>query len=300
MNLSSQYYSYCKEIGVLKEVYSRQRGLDLMKESVAKAKAVDPKFVEEFNKVTLTSPCTSFRVCMLYKWDIELDYVVNGNIKHGRITDFGESKKSVYEDLHITNFGETASYTKLNDFSSIPYTLYNDKNVFTYEQMKSALKGVINNQVPRGTTSYKSTNWSISCYAVPVLVVRFEYKGKIYNMCYNLVNGHYHYEWENDPALYEKGKKAKKVSKLIKIGSFVGNILAFILAIAVSGSALAIVASIAAFIIQIIVTKNKSKSKSYFENFFINNPKKKLSACIKFTYVNVVIAVIAIIVAVVL
>lgn len=287
MNLNSQYYSYCKEIGVMKENYGRQRALDAMKESVRKVKSVDPEFVKEFDKVTLSYSGISYRVCMLYKWDINLDYVVNGVIKHGRIADFGES--GAHKDLHITNFGDNASYTKLNDFSSINYSLYNNDNIFTYEQMKSALKGVINKQVPRGTTSYESTNWSISAYAVPVMVIFFQYKGKTYNFYYNLQNGHYHYAWETDPALIARGKKAKKVGKLMKTLALIATIFFAILGFATEAYFGAVV-SLIFLVVQIIIMKKSSHSKSFYENYFVNNPNKSVKALLKAAIANVVFA----------
>ena len=277
----------------MKENYGRQRALDAMKESVRKAKAVDPEFVKEFDKLTLSYSGISYRVCMLYKWDIELDYVVNGVIKHGRIADFGES--GAHKDLHITNFGDNANYTKLNDFSSIAYTLYNNDNIFTYEQMKNALKGVINKQVPRGTTSYESTNWSISAYAVPVMVIFFKYKDKTYNFYYNLQNGHYHYAWEYDPALKEKGKKGKKIFSLVNLGALALTLVAFILGVNKSAAG-PIIVPIASFIFQAWRWKNKSFSKNYAENYFINNSKKKMSSLIRPAIVNAVIAVLTLII----
>lgn len=279
MNLSSQYYSYCKEIGVMKENYGRERALNAMKDSVRKAKAVDPEFVKEFEKVTLSYEGISYRVCMLYKWDIELDYVVNGVIRHGRIADFGES--GAHKDLHITNFGDNANYTKLNDFSSINYTLYNNDNIFTYEQMKSALKGVINKQVPRGTTSYESTNWSISAYAVPVMVIFFKFKGKTYNFYYNLQNGHYHYAWEYDPALINRGLKAKKTAKIIRTVSILVTVLSLVLAFTRESNAGAKIMPIIFGAIQIWLWKKNTLSTSYYKNYFVDHPKKKVGALLK-------------------
>ena len=296
MNLNSQYYSYCKEIGVMKENYGRERALNAMKESVRKAKAVDPEFVKEFDKITLSYSGISYRVCMLYKWDIELDYVVNGRINHGRIADFGES--GAHKDLHITNFGDNASYTKLNDFSSINYTLYNNDNIFTYEQMKSALKGVINKQVPRGTTSYESTNWSISAYAVPVMVIFFKYKDKTYNFYYNLQNGHYHYAWENDPTLINRGKKAKKLNKRIKLFSLLATILFTVLGFAIGSGAGAGIVPIISGALQIVIWKKNTHSNSFYENYFINHPKKKVGALLKSAIFNAILAFFALIFAI--
>ena len=273
MYLDSKYYSYCKELGVMKENYSQSGALETLKKAVAGTKNADPEFKKAVAALTLSSPQVSIRACMIYRYDIDLSYVVGGNIKHGRIADFGQC--GVNDDLRITEYKDKGDYTVLKDFSSLSYTLYNDRNVFTYEAMKNALKDVINKQVPRGTTSYESNNWSVSCYAVPVLVAIMKHSnGKTYYLSYNLHNGRYHWEWPYDPALLAMGKKASKIATLAKVGSIAVSILSILLVIANEFSnPLPIVLAVVNF----IIIKKKSKSKSFFENYFVKNPDHKLT-----------------------
>ena len=277
MYLDSKYYSYCKELGVMKENYSQSTALDSLKKAVNNTKTADPAFKAAVSALTLSSPSVSVRACMIYRYDIELNYVVNGNIRHGRIADFGQC--GVTNDLHITEYKDNGNYTVLKDFSSLSYSLYNDRNVFTYEAMKNALKDVINKQVPRGTTSYESTDWSVSCYAVPVLVAIVKHNGGTYYLSYNLHNGYYHWEWPNDPALLNLGKKAGLINKLVKLGGLALSVLGVIIAISTAASStyagfnpVPFITAIAAF----IVWHKTKKSKDYYNKYFIKNPGHKL------------------------
>ena len=138
MYLDSKYYSYCKELGVMKENYSQSGALETLKKAVAGTKTADPAFKAAVSALTLSSAQVSVRACMIYRYDIDLNYVVGGNIKHGRIADFGQC--GVNDDLRITEYKDKGDYTVLKDFSSLPYTLYNERNVFTYDAMKKSLE----------------------------------------------------------------------------------------------------------------------------------------------------------------
>lgn len=278
MYLDSKYYSYCKELGVMKENYSQSTALESLKKAVNNTKTADPAFKAAVSALTLSSPQVSVRACMIYRYDIDLNYVVNGNIKHGRIADFGQC--GVNDDLRITEYKDNGDYTVLKDFSSLSYTLYNDRNVFTYEAMKNALKDVINKQVPRGTTSYESNSWSVSCYAVPVLVAIMKHNGGTYYLSYNLHNGRYHWEWPYDPALTEKGKKACLINKFAKLGGVALSILGAILGIVNSTNSEYAGFNPMPFIfaaIAIFIAYKSKKSKTYYEKYFIKNPDKKLT-----------------------
>ena len=288
MYLDSKYYSYCKELGVMKENYSQSGALETLKKAVAGTKNADPEFKKAVAALTLSSPQVSVRACMIYRYDIDLSYVVGGNIKHGRIADFGQC--GVNDDLRITEYKDKGDYTVLKDFSSLSYTLYNERNVFTYEAMKNALKDVINKQVPRGTTSYESNSWSVSCYAVPVLVAIMKHSnGKTYYLSYNLHNGRYHWEWPYDPALLAMGKKASKIATLAKVGSIALSVLAIISAIANKFS----IPAIALAVVNFFVVKKTSKSKSFYENYFVKNPDHKLAKPLTSSIITGVIAFLA-------
>jgi hypothetical protein len=278
MYLDSKYYSYCKELGVMKENYNSANALETLKREVNNTKTADPAFKRAVSALTMSSPEVSIRACMIYRYDIELNYVVGGNIKHGRLADFGQC--GVHEHLQITKYKDQGNYTVLKDFSSLPYTLYNDRNVFPYDAMKNALKDVINKQVPRGTTSYESTDWSVSCYAVPVLVAIVKHSnGKTYYLSYNLHNGHYHWEWPDDPALLDMGKKAGKFNTLARLGGIALSVIGIISAISAAANSTYAGFNPAPFlfaIIAFIVAYKTKKSKGFFDRYFIKNPSKKL------------------------
>ena len=109
MRLDSKYYSFCKEIGLMKENYGHQQALDSIKKSVAQTRAADPAFIAKVQQLTLTSPEVSMRVCILYKYDIDLHYVVGGNIKDGKVNEFGAS--GVPDSLYITKYQGNGEYT---------------------------------------------------------------------------------------------------------------------------------------------------------------------------------------------
>ncbi len=267
MNLNSKYWSYCKEIGVMKEKYSKEKALEAIKKSVSAEVTADPAFKAIVSGLTLNSPQVSVRACMLYKYDINLTYVVGGNIKHGTISEYGQS--GVKNALHITDWSGEGEYTVCKNFDALPYTLYNDNNIFTYDEMKNALKGVIDKRVPQGTTSYESTDWSVSCYVVPVLVVLIDHNGKTYQMAHNLQNGYYHWEYPNDPALYAQGKKTGLINALLKVGGVALAILGLIIS---AGSEAFNWLTIVGLLITGFVAYKTKQPKNHFKNYFVNHP----------------------------
>ena len=277
MKLDSKYYSYCKQIGILKENCSHQAALDCLIKAVKSKPQADPKFVAAMERLTLSSPEVSIRSCMLYRYDIELDYWVNGTKKHGRIADFGQS--GVHDSLRITDYAGDGTYTVLKDFSTVPYALYNDRNVFTFEEMKSALKGIINKQIPKGTTRYESTDWWVSAYVVPVLVVSLNFNGKEYQMYYNLQNNRYHFKWADNPEIKAKAKKAKNYASLAKFGGFAFAILAVLLAALNGGFHKGLFfMSLAAFAVIFIISR---KAAPNYETVFTRKPSMKVSGALK-------------------
>lgn len=274
MNIDSKYWSYCKEIGIMKENYSRQGALDTLIKEVKALKTADPKFIDYVSNLTLNSNEVSVRSCMLYRYDIDLTYSVHGNIQHGKISDFGQA--GVYDSLHITDYKGKGDYTVLKDFSSVPQ-IYNDRNLFTKDEMKSALKKIIEDQVPSGTTSYESEDWSVSAYIVPVLCVRAEFGGQVYDLVYNLQNGYYRWAWPDDPALIQKGKKMRTISYLLKAAAIALPLIGIFIALISSDPAWLLVGIAAAiWVLNIVGIVKTKKSKKYYEKYFINNPSKKL------------------------
>lgn len=283
MGLDSKYFSYCKEVGLLKENWSKQSALDYLIAQVKTKKACDPAYIAKLEKLTLNSSNVCTRVAVLYHYDANLTYSQRGSIKHGEVAGFASSKGSVREGLKIDQFKDGGDYTVIKDVSTITYPIYNDKNQFTYEEIKGAMKGLLNSKVPAGTTSYETNGWSVSAFLVPILCVEMEHNGKTQWLLYNLHNGYASWDWVHDPALIAKGMKAKKTGGLIKLASFVLPILGFLIAGMGGGtnSALAFLFPIATIILNIVIAKKTSKSKEYFKRFFIDKPNAGLTAAMK-------------------
>lgn len=273
-------FDFCKEVGLMKENFSHQYALDTIKESVRKNMSTDPKFKDAVDRITLDSLEVSVRVCVLYEYKVDLIYVLNGQLQSKKIHKFGSS--GVNDSLHIGEFKDEGKYTVVNDVTTVKYSIYNDKNLFTLEGMKSALASAVDDYLPRSVTDWQSKNWEVSAYLVPTLIVCLKFNNKNYFLQYNLHNGYHTWQYPNDPALLKRGKKAYRLSKLLRFASFALNIAAFVFGIvgATSGSELggfAIISSIVLFIVQLIVTKKTKKSVNEYQTLFLKNPFKSLA-----------------------
>lgn len=277
MALDNKYFSFCKELGIMKENYSQQSALNTIINAVSKRRDADPAFIAAVSKLTLSSPEVSIRSCILYQYDIDVDYVVGGIIKNGNINEFGSS--GVHDSLHITEWQGKGEYTVLKDVSSVPYAIYNNNNLFTYEEMKKALTKVIEKKVPSNCTSFQSKNWSVSAFIVPTLVIIMNYKGKEFQMYYNLHNGYYRYTWEENPALIAKGNKARTYQNLAKAGCLILAIIAVLIGFS-GGNAVAGVLPLIIVIAEIFILKKTKKNKRYYQKLFLDNPDKKISSVV--------------------
>ncbi len=298
MGLDNKYFYYCEEIGLMKENTSHQEALDTIIKALKGTKQADPKFVEAVSALKLSSPEVSVRSCVLYRYDIPVDYVVGGNIKHTRITEYAQSTR-VHDSLHLTEYSGNGEYKVLNSAAEIPYQLFNDGNVFTYDEMKNALKGVITNALPKSTTSYESKDWSISAYIVPVLTIIFTYKKKEYQMYYNLQNNYYHWEWAENPELLKRGTGAAVLSFFIKAACFIATVFS-LLSAASTGNAIPILGCLAILIVQIIVASKTKKKKRAFQKIFLNNPEKGILAGLKTCIPMIILSVAAIVLTIVM
>lgn len=293
MGLDNKYFYYCEEIGLMTENSTHQEALDTIKKALKGTKQADPKFVEAVSKLTLSSPEVSVRSCVLYRYDIPVDYVVNGLIKHTRINEYAASTR-VHDSLHLTEYSGEGKYTVLKDASQIPYSIYNDGNLFTYDEMKSALKNVISKALPSNYSSYEAKDWSISAYIVPVLVIIFTYKKKEYQMYYNLQNNYYHWEWAENPELLKRGTGAAVLSFFIKTACFIATVAA-LLSAAGAGSAIPILGCLGFLIAQIIIASKTKKKKRGFQKIFLDNPDKGLIAGLKTCIPMAILSIAAII-----
>lgn len=273
MKLDSKYYSYCQEVGLMKENYSREGGLKSIKEALAKEKSADPAFVEAVQKLTLSSPEIHFRVCIIYQYSAEVEYVRGGVINDKHISDIGTI--GIPDYLHAPEYKGKGEYTTVTDMNSVPYQYWNDDNLLTLDRMKSVLTKTIEDELPSGTQSFRSKDWKVSAYLVPILSVEMPYKGKTYYLSYNLQNGYYHWAWPDHPVLLKRGKEAKSYTLLLRVGAVLLSILGLIFGLSGEG-ALGIVVPLAVGVINIIVWKKSKKNGKYFDRFFLKNPDTTL------------------------
>ena len=157
MRLDSKYYSFCKEVGLMSENYSRENALKLLKEAISKEKAADPEYVKRVNALTLTSPEIRFRACILYHYNATVEYVKNNVIKDTVINDIGTI--GIPDALHITEYKGKGEYKVVTDMNSVPYSYWNDKNILTFEDMKRVLANTIEDKLPAGSQSFRSAHF---------------------------------------------------------------------------------------------------------------------------------------------
>ena len=161
------------------------------------------------------------------------------------------------------------------------------------DEIKDAMKGLLNSKVPAGTTSYESKDWSVSAYLVPILTVEINHNGKTYWILENLHNGCYSFDWPNDPALLAKGHKAKRASAGIKALAFILPIIGLIGAVSGEFSLAGLLLTIAGFVINCFIAKKTQKTKSEYERIFLNKPSAPLATAFKAPIFMVVIGFIA-------
>lgn len=294
MGLDNKYFSYCKEIGIMKENYTQQQALDTLKNELKKTYEADPAFVEKVSNLTLQSYEVSVRSCILYHYNINVDYVVGGGIQHKVISDFGHS--GVHDSLHITEWKGEGTYTILKDASQVPYQIYNDKNLFTYEAMKNALSNAVKDRLPNNCTYYESKSWDVSAYIVPVLVVIVQHNGKEYQLYYNLQNGHYRWAWPIDPVMLKNGKKAHNLAKMIRFFSIALAIASVIICFASEKFENSLF-GIAVSAFNIWFVKKKAKGLTHYQDIFRKNRDKNVYSLLITEYVLAGLALIALIVA---
>ncbi|MGM9968964.1 MAG: hypothetical protein ACI35S_01040 [Anaeroplasma sp.] len=292
MGLASKYFDYCNEIGILEEKYSHQHALDSLIAEVKKVTTVDPAFVEKVSNLTLNSSAVSVRSCVVYYYEADIDYVVGGNIKNTRISDFGY--RHISDSIHITEFDKNAKYRVLKSSNDIPYSVYHEDCLFTLEEMKNALTNKLGDYLPKNYTSWQSKKWSVSAYIVPTLVVILNHNGSEYQLYYNLHNGYYHWEWPIDPAILNKAKKTKRLAKLTRVFGVIFGILALVFAIINKNVVAGIIGVLFGLIAFILIKKSK---KNYL-NIFKKNKNKSIISCMIPELIITIITFIAFIVAI--
>ncbi|MBR3893888.1 MAG: hypothetical protein IKJ35_01945 [Clostridia bacterium] len=275
MRLDSKYYSFCKEVGLMSENYSRENALKLLKEAISKEKAADPEYVKRVNALTLTSPEIRFRACILYHYNATVEYVKNNVIKDTVINDIGTI--GIPDALHITEYKGKGEYKVVTDMNSVPYSYWNDKNILTFEDMKRVLANTIEDKLPAGSQSFRSKEWSVSAYLVPVLSIEMQIDKKWYYSNYNLQNGYYNWDYPDNPALLKLGKTTKTTLSLLRVLAVGLSVVGLLMALTSSkASALSYIVPVAIGALNIFIWKNTKKKGKYYDRFFLKNPNKTM------------------------
>ena len=228
MGLNSKYFDYCGELGLMQENYTFEDALDTLVGAIKKEKNVDPGFIAELEKLTVYSDEIDPRVVVLYKYNVDLKYLQMGEWHTGTVSNVTTGKNGAPDSLHVLEFKGDGNYKVIRSAAEVPYSSWNDNNLFTLDEMKNALKGSVEDYLPARTARYESTSWNVDAYFVPIFSVDVTYKGKEYNLYYNLHNGYYHYEWATNPAIRNKAKKEKTFTTVFKIVSIILSIIGFL------------------------------------------------------------------------
>ena len=290
MYLDSKYYSYFNKLGVMKENYSKEHAFMRLVEAIETDTGVHPEFTKKVKSLTIDSPEVSVRACMLYHYDLNVEYTVNGRQKTATVKEYNSG--GLPDGIEITKLKGDGDCTIVSDFSSLPYTVYNDNNIFTKDEMEDALLSLIKGRVPSGTSNY-GYRGSISAYAVPVMVIIIPFNGKDYQLSYNMHNGHYCWNNPDDPALLKKGKTAGMLAKLVRFAALALSVIGIILGI--KGGFGGIVLPLILGIVQFFMWKKGKKEAKFFKKYFIKNPKHGMMGPLKHLIAPVIIGVLGII-----
>ena len=292
MKLDSKYYSFCKEVGLMNENYSRESALNTLKQGIINQRAADPEFVRRVQGLTVSSPEICLRVCMLYQYNATIEYVKNGNIYDTNISDIGTI--GIPDHLRITNYQGEGKYRVVKDLSALEYITWNDKNLLTYEDMKKVLTKTIEGKLPSGTTSFRSKDWDVSAYLVPIISIEIKWGDKWYFSNFNLQNGSYQCSYPDNPELLKRGKETKRNTFWLRFAAVALSVIGLFAAIGAGHeNAMAYLAPIVIGIINIILWKKSKKNGTYFDRYYIKNPSKTMNSQLIPAYIAAVSGFIA-------
>lgn len=218
MKLTSTTFDFCEKVGLLKENFTREAMFNKLVSEISRHKAdIDNDFIKAVSKLSPDTIKVDNRVAVMYHYDINVTYKINGREKQDRIGGFGNT--GTPDSLKVTNYYKDGDYTviKNKDASVITTSTWNDKNIFTFEEIKSALKGVIEKNLPSNWQSYSSSDWTVSAFIAPIYTFDVEFKGKTYVLSANLHNGCISYDFPKNYKLEKKAKSAKVLSKFALI-----------------------------------------------------------------------------------
>lgn len=292
MRLTNDNFSYCKGVGLLKENFTRERALKSIYKDMEETPDLDRAFLREVGKATTTSSNVGTWVAVMYNYDIDVNYKKGGKTYNKKINDFGNT--GTPDELDVTEYYGDGDYKTLTDVASqCSFPVWNKNNIFTFEEMKGALKSIIEDELPSGWQSYETVDWNVSAYLVPIFSIDIDIYGKTYTINYNLHNGHYHYTYPVDKQLLKKKKAAKTWGAIIPIACLVVSCLAALLSFAGTpdNKWRAIFAAAAAIYNIVMIVKFK-KSESYYQSYYSKHPDEKVSKTLMLPLIGIAITVV--------
>lgn len=291
MGINNKYFEYCGELGLMKENYTKADALETLKEELRKENDINPKFLEAVEKITLDSSAIDMRVVVLYHVDIDVKYLCMGEWDHGTISE--NRCNGVPDALHIFDFEGEGEYKILNNASQVPYASWNDKNLFTLDEMKNALKGVIEDRLPARTARWEATGWNVNAYFVPVFSVDVPFNNKEYTLYFNLHNGYYHYEWPTNPEITNKAKKEKTFTTIFKLASIVLSIIGTVVSFGSNSDGAFILPAILTAIQLFVFFKFKKDLDDYRDKYEKKPKRNPISSAVLNSLLFIILAVVA-------
>ena len=176
MRLTNDNFSYCKGVGLLKENFTRERALKSIYKDMEETPDLDRAFLREVGKATTTSSNVGTWVAVMYNYDIDVNYKKGGKTYNKKINDFGNT--GTPDELDVTEYYGDGDYKTLTDVASqCSFPVWNKNNIFTFEEMKGALKSIIEDELPSGWQSYETVDWNVSAYLVPIFSIDIDIYG---------------------------------------------------------------------------------------------------------------------------
>lgn len=280
MRLTNNNFSYCKKVGMLKENFTREQALKELYEDMVDTPDLDKAFLEEFKKVTTTSSNAGTWVAVMYSYDIDVNYKIQGKTLSKTVNGFGNT--GTPDALKVTKYYGDGEYKTLTDVGSqCSFPVWNENNIFSYDEMKGALKNIIDDELPQGWQSYETTDWSVSAFLVPIFSIDIKVYGKEYTVNYNLHNGEYNYKYPIDKQLISKSKKASRLGTFVSIACLVVSIACLLLSFAtLSNKAYRAIISAAAVVYNIVMVIKYKKKESYWRDYFAKHSDKGVAKAI--------------------
>lgn len=291
MRLTNDNFNYCKSVGLLKENFTRERALKSIYNDMAETPDLDRAFLQEVGKATTTSSNVGTWVAVMYNYEIDVNYKKGGKTYNKKIDDFGNT--GTPDELDVTEYYGDGDFSTLTDVrSQCSFPVWNQNNLFTFEEMKGALKTIIEDELPSGWQSYETLNWDVSAYLVPIFSIDIDIYGKTYTINYNLHNGHYHYTYPVDKKLLKKKKAAKTWGGIIPIACLVLSCLATILVFAGNSDNKWRLLTAVAVVYNIAMVVKFKKSESYYQNYYAKHPDEKVSKTLMWPLIGIAITVV--------